>query len=87
MKHRSRTIVLSGILVMQFITAGFLSTTSATDLTAPDEYMMCGGGDHHFLSSEAYHNAMERYGLAAESAQSESTSRFEYRTAWGAIWK
>ena len=87
MKRQRGTFILSAILIMQFIPAGVLATTSAADSITSEQYIMCGGGGHHFLSSEASLNAMETYGSAAVSAQSESNSWFEDFQSWEADWK
>lgn len=87
MKRRRGTLILNAILIVQFKPAGVLVTTSAADSTSSAQHMMCGRGGHHVLSSAAYRNTRERYGSAADSAQSESNPRFEDLQFWGAVWK
>ena len=88
MNRRRWTIVLSSMLVMQFLTAGASSSTHAAESIPQDRHTrMCGGSSRHFLNSAAYRNALEGYGLIVVGAPHESAIVFGDRHAWGAIWK
>jgi hypothetical protein len=86
MKRRHWTIVLSSMLVLQFVTAGASSFTHAAESIPLDQdTRMCGGS--HFLNSEAYRNAMEAYELNVVEASQESAALSEHQLPWKAVWK